>query len=70
MRQRPVDARNPNDISTAKEFLDACGPSRIGGIGVACENDLAADEAGPSGVLRRKTGGETEADYGLSALGG
>src|SRR6476660_10341326 len=70
MRQRPVDACNPNDISTADQFLDACGPSRIGGIEVAAENDLAADEAGPSGVLRCKTGGDTEADYGLGALGG
>src|SRR6476469_2472865 len=70
MRQRSVDARNPNDISTADQFLDACGPSRIGGIGRASENDLAANEASPSGVLRCKTGGDTEADYGLAALGG
>jgi len=68
-RQRPIDARNPNEISAADYFLDACGPGRVGRTGGAPVDNLAADEAGPSGALRCKTGGDTKADDGFAALG-
>jgi len=68
-RQRPIGARNPNEIGSADYFLDVCDPGRIGGIGGAPVNNLAAYEAGAGGALRYKTGRHAEADYGHAALG-